>query len=88
MFAIAFIIAVVLFLLVFAAMYYFENITTAAICFAVAIFFGYVAIAAEVYFVFIIPAFCIVWAIIGLKDNPPKLKKRNKKDKEDKWNEP
>ena len=83
MFAIAFISAVVLFLLVFAAMYYFENIATAAICFAVAIFFGYVAIAAEVYFVFIIPAFCIVWAIIGLNDNPPKLKK-NKKDKEDK----
>lgn len=84
MYTIAFIIAGILFVLVFAAMYYFENITTAALCFAGAIFFGYVAIAAEVYVMLIIPAGLICWAIIGLKDNPPKFKKRDKNNKEDK----
>lgn len=55
--------------------HFYEKILIPSICFGCAIFFGYCAIASTVYLMLIIPAFCIVYGIINIKDNPIHRKK-------------
>ena len=63
------------------AIYYYENIAIAATAFAAAIFFAYISIACGVYVMLIVPAGCLIYGIIAIKDNPPKRKTRHKEDK-------
>lgn len=76
---IAVIIGIVLLLSMFGLMYFYERVLIPSVCFITAIMFVFFSIASGIYFMLIIPAFCIVYGIVYIKDNPIYKKERKNK---------